>query len=127
MTPAETVDEFIRRITSDDLDGALDLCADDLEYDNVPMPTLHGKDAAREFLSQMAGEHVRIEWTVHRQAAQGALVLNERTDEFWFGDLHIALPVAGVFEVHDGRITLWRDYFDLRTFEEQMSAGASPT
>jgi limonene-1,2-epoxide hydrolase len=124
MTPAETVDEFIRRITSDDLEGALDLCADDLEYDNVPMPTLHGKDAAREFLAQMNGENVRIAWTVHRQAESGPIVLNERTDEFWFGDLHIALPVAGIFEVHDGRITLWRDYFDLRTFETAMAGGA---
>jgi limonene-1,2-epoxide hydrolase len=124
MTPAETVDEFIRRITSDDLEGALELCADDIEYDNVPMPTLHGKDAAREFLSQMTGEGVRIAWTVHRQATDGDVVLNERTDEFWFGEVHIALPVAGVFEVHDGRITLWRDYFDLRTFETQMAGGA---
>jgi limonene-1,2-epoxide hydrolase len=124
-TPAAIVDEFIRRITGGDLDGALDLCAEDIEYDNVPMPTCHGKEEARAFLGQMAGEGIRIEWTVHRQVADGPVVLNERTDEFWFGDLHIVLPVAGIFEVHDGLIRLWRDYFDLRTFEQQM-AGEPP-
>ncbi len=124
MTPAETVDEFIRRITSDDLEGALDLCSDDLEYDNVPMPTLHGTEAARGFLAGMVGEGVRTAWTVHRQVATEDTVFNERTDEFWFGDTHVALPVAGVFVVRDGRIALWRDYFDLRTFEQQMAGGA---
>ena len=125
MDPAATVDEFIRTITNGDLDGALELCTDDLEYDNVPMPTLHGKEAAAAFLRPMLGEGVRVAWTVHRQVAEGDVVLNERTDEFWFGDIHIALPVAGIFELRDGKIALWRDYFDLRTFEQQM-AGEAP-
>lgn len=122
MTAEEIVTEFIRRITGGDLDGALALCTDDLEYDNVPMPTLHGLDAARSFLEPMLAAG-RTAWTVHRQVAAGDTVLNERTDEFWFGDVHIALPVAGVFEVRDEKIRLWRDYFDLRDFEQQMSGG----
>jgi limonene-1,2-epoxide hydrolase len=125
MSTEEIVDRFIATITGGDLEGALALCTDDLEYDNVPMPTLHGIEAARGFLAGMLGEGVRTEWTVHRQVAAGDTVLNERTDEFWFGDVHIALPVAGVFVVRDGKIALWRDYFDLRTFETQM-AGEAP-
>lgn len=132
MTPEQTVDEFIRRILAKDLDGALELCAEDLEYDNVPMETLHGKDAARAFLEPMLGDEVGVSWVIHRQVAAGdgaaggsGTVLNERTDSFQFGDIHIDLPVAGVFEVRDGRITLWRDYFDLRTFETQMAGGAA--
>ena len=33
----------------------------------------------------------------------------------------LALPVAGVFEVEDGQIKLWRDYFDLETVKQQSS------
>jgi len=128
MNADDTVTEFIRRITGGELEGALELCTDDLEYDNVPMPTCYGKEAARGFLGPMLGEGVRTQWTVHRQVANGELVLNERTDEFWFGETHVALPVAGIFELREGRIALWRDYFDLRTFEQQMSGeAASPT
>jgi limonene-1,2-epoxide hydrolase len=29
--------------------------------------------------------------------------------------------VTGVWEVIDGRITLWRDYFDLQSYRQQMS------
>ena len=36
-------------------------------------------------------------------------------------DRTIALPVAGFFEVHDGKITAWRDYFDMGQFTSQMA------
>ena len=36
-----------------------------------------------------------------------------------------SLPVAGVFEIVDGRITLWRDYFDRATLMELMGAGGN--
>lgn len=123
MTADETVTEFIRRVNAHDLDGALLLCADDLEYDNVPMETLHGKEAARAFLAPLVGGGVGVDWVVHQQVAAGELVMNERTDGFRFGDIRVELPVAGLFRVRDGLITLWRDYFDMRTFETQMAGG----
>ena len=53
-----------------------------------------------------------IRGEVHRIAADGAAVLTERTDALIFGPLRLQFWVCGVFEVHDGQITLWRDYFD---------------
>ena len=29
-----------------------------------------------------------------------------------------AVPIAGVFELEDGKIKIWREYLDLRTAEE---------
>lgn len=29
----------------------------------------------------------------------------------------------GAFEVHDGRITAWRDYFDMKQFQDQLALG----
>jgi limonene-1,2-epoxide hydrolase len=49
----------------------------------------------------------------HRNVAEGSTVLNERTDAMIIGPVRLQFWVCGVFEVHDGRITLWRDYFDL--------------
>jgi limonene-1,2-epoxide hydrolase len=31
--------------------------------------------------------------------------------------------VCGVFEVHNGRITLWRDYFDMWNFTKALVRG----
>ena len=59
---------------------------------------------------------------VHRQVAAGNLVLNERSDRFRAGDVWLDLPVAGVFEVgDDGRITLWRDYFDMGQLTTELA------
>jgi limonene-1,2-epoxide hydrolase len=53
-----------------------------------------------------------FEVKIHRIAADGAAVLTERSDALIFGRLRLQFWVCGVFEVHDGQITLWRDYFD---------------
>jgi len=49
----------------------------------------------------------------HRIASGGATVLTERTDSVIVGPFTAHFWVCGIFEVHDGRITLWRDYFDV--------------
>ena len=63
-----------------------------------------------------------VEFVVHRQTATGNIVMNERSDRFRLGENWLDLPVVGVFEVNgDGKITLWRDYFDMQTFTDQMA------
>lgn len=114
MTALETVNDFIAHVNAGDLDAALALCHPDIEYDNVPMGKNLGVAAAREFLAPMVEGMDRVEWIVHREAATGDIVCNERTDRFFKGDRHADIPVMGVWEVDtDGRITLWRDYFDM--------------
>jgi limonene-1,2-epoxide hydrolase len=49
--------------------------------------------------------------------------MNERLDRFEMGGRWVEIAVAGVWEVAGGRITLWRDYFDLAMFTRQMQAG----
>jgi limonene-1,2-epoxide hydrolase len=121
MTPEETVNAFIRAIEAKDLDAALALLADDVEYDNVPMPTVHGVAATREVLESFVTTSDEVVWVVHRQLTDGRQVVNERTDRFRSGDRWVEVPVAGVWEVTDGRITLWRDYFDLQGMMEQLA------
>ncbi len=55
-------------------------------------------------------------------AAEGGTVLNERVDVFRLPGQEISLPVMGAFEVVDGKIAAWRDYFDMNQFMSQLSA-----
>ena len=58
---------------------------------------------------------------LHIAEANGA-VLTERVDNFVMGDgKPLSLPVMGTFEVEQGKIVAWRDYFDLATFTQQTS------
>ena len=126
MDADETVREFIARICRKDLEGACELVTDDVEYDNVPMGKQHGPDGIRELLGPLVaagGSVEETEWVIHRQASTGNVVMNERTDRFRVGDRWAELPVVGVFELaDDGRIALWRDYFDLASFQTQFAA-----
>ena len=56
-------------------------------------------------------------------AIAGNTVFTERVDRMKVMGASIELPVAGVFEVDDdGKLTAWRDYFDLGTVMEQLKA-----
>lgn len=130
-SPSDIVRAFICALERADLDTALTYLATDCVYDNVPFGAVVGHDAVRAALGPFMAGFDRIEWVIHHQleSVSGALgiVLNERLDRFgstaadgtvsWF-----ELPIAGVFEVRDGIITLWRDYFDPAPLQRWMSA-----
>jgi len=126
MTPEETVEAFIAAFTNGEPARAAALAADDIVYDNIGLgstsfesiaPTINGAQAMLEFLAPLQN----VEWVIHRQISSGSLVINERRDKMTFGGAQIDLPVLGVFEVVDGKITMCRDYCDMRTITAQMS------
>ncbi|WP_327144150.1 limonene-1,2-epoxide hydrolase family protein [Nocardia sp. NBC_01327] len=90
--------------------------AEDAVYHNIPMQPLLGRAAILDFLRGFIGAFGGIDFGIHHQSAHGNVVLNERTDRFTLGDKQIELPVMGVFEIADGKIAAWRDYFDMAQF-----------
>lgn len=120
--PGHVVTSFIAAIESLDLEAALSFVTEDCEYDNVPIGKVHGPEGIRQILGAFLAGCTEIEWLVHHQLADpGGIVMNERLDRFRFGEVWIELPVAGLFEVRDGRIALWRDYFDQGTLMSAMA------
>jgi len=75
---------------------------------------VQGREAIKQFIAGFVAAVDGIDFNVHRQVSHGTLVMNERTDVMHRKDGgEVALPVMGVFEVHDGKIAAWRDYFDM--------------
>ena len=65
-----------------------------------------------------------FEARVHNIASNGPIVLTERTDVLVIGRVEASFWVCGTFEVHNGRIVLWRDYFDYANFVWAFVKGA---
>jgi len=125
-TPADVVHELVAFVEAKDVDAALDLLADDVSYENMPMDPIVGKDAVGEVLRSFLEPAASVEWRVLREFTSGQVVFNERLDRFQIGDGWLELPVAGFFEVTDGgRISLWRDYFDMSSYVTQLTALAA--
>jgi limonene-1,2-epoxide hydrolase len=106
-----TVEGFLNALQEEDFETADAALDDDLVYENVGLPTIHGRARAIKLFRRMEGR-AAFEVKIHRVAADGTAVLTERTDALIFGPLRLQFWVCGVFEVHNGKITLWRDYFD---------------
>lgn len=109
---AHTVEVLLSSLQAQDTDGAGAVLDDNLVYQNVGFPTIRGRARAMKLFRSMEGR-AGFEVKIHRIAVNGSSVLTERTDVLQFGRLRLQFWVCGVFEVHNGRITLWRDYFDM--------------
>jgi len=124
---SEIVDAFIAAWTERKLDKIMSFFSDDAVYLNVPMePENRGKEQIRKVVEGFVNMAGAIEFRVHNQAenAQGT-VMNERTDRFKMGEKWVELPVMGVFEFRGGKISAWRDYFDVAMFQKQMPGQGS--
>ncbi len=120
---SEVVDRFIAAWKTRDLELIMSFFHDDAVYTNVPIdPPNRGSEAIRTMIGGFLGMAQAIEFVVHRSAENAAagIVMNERTDRFLIGERWVELPVMGVFELRDGRIQAWRDYFDLGQFQAAM-------
>lgn len=122
MSPLETVNIFMRSVESKDIDGAVALLAEDVSYENMPIDPIVGREAVRQVLEGFLKPAMHVEWRVLSEWEVGSTVINERVDRFEIGDGWLELPVAGFFEVKDGLITLWRDYFDMGSYMSQLSS-----
>ena len=118
--PETVVREFCAAFARRDIDELLGYFTDDAVYHNMPMAPVTGKDGIREVLNLFLPSSSAVRFDVLHTAVRGDVVMNERVDRFTMGDREVVLPVAGVFEVRDGRIAAWRDYFDFATWQRQM-------
>lgn len=119
---SEVITAFVKASMSNDIDELMSFFAPDAVYTNVPIPPPHvGIDAIRETLSSYYSGSSQVELRIHNQAeSESGVVMNERLDRILAGDKWIELPVVGVFEISDGKIIRWSDYFDVGQLSAQM-------
>ena len=121
MSHTKIVLDFIDAWNRMDWDAVVSTFSDDVVYHNIPMEALHGKAAAAQFVTT-GMDLESVDWQVISIAENGNKVLTERLDNFVLvGGKEVSIPVMGTFEIENGQITAWRDYFDLATFATQMA------
>jgi limonene-1,2-epoxide hydrolase len=96
----------------------------DAVYHNIPLEPVTGREAIANtidsFIRPGAPGIEGIDFRVINIVAEGPVVMTERVDVFKLSSNSFELPVMGVFEVNDGKITAWRDYFDMGQFTSRM-------
>ena len=117
----ETVRDFCAAWGARDQQRILDAFTDDAVYHNMPVEPVTGHDGIRELLNMFAPAAEAAEFEIVNVASRGSLVFTERIDRFTMNGRQVALPVAGVFEIREGKIAAWRDYFDFATWQRQVA------
>jgi limonene-1,2-epoxide hydrolase len=111
--PTAVVERFIDHLrTVTDNDAAVGLLAEDVVYENSWMPTVRGRERVRKLFQALLRIGTEVEMHVHAVSADGPTVLTERTDVLQWGRLRIQFWICGRFDVHDGQIVVWREYYD---------------
>jgi limonene-1,2-epoxide hydrolase len=111
--PTAVVERFIDHLRAvTDNDAAVGLLAEDVTYENSWMPTVRGRERVRKLFQALIRIGTHVEMHVHAISADGPTVLTERTDVLQWGRLRIQFWICGRFDVHDGQIVLWREYYD---------------
>ena len=123
---ARTVETALYALQDQDFETVDSAFADEIVWQNVGFPTMRGRQRIVNLLRRGQGR-VGFEVKFHRIAADGNTVLTERTDALVIGPLRLQFWVCGVFEVHGGRITLWRDYFDMLDITKATLRGLAAT
>jgi len=130
-SPIEVVRRFCAAWNADV--GAAELAAfftDDAVYHNIPFAPVIGREA----IGKNIGSFIRpgktaapgvvpvesIDFRIINIAANGPVVMTERVDVFKLPNKSFELPVMGTFEVRDGKIKAWRDYFDVNQFTSRV-------
>ncbi|WP_207843332.1 limonene-1,2-epoxide hydrolase family protein [Williamsia soli] len=115
-SPAEISQLFLEALALDDPTTALTFVDPDIAYTNVGFAPIHGKRRVAKFFKVMENPRVGFGVQFINVTADGSVVLTERIDELSVGRFRLQFWVCGRFEVHDGLITVWRDYFDFFQF-----------
>jgi limonene-1,2-epoxide hydrolase len=124
-SPIEVVRSFCEAWSDDMPTAALAaFFCDDAIYHNMPGEPVVGKqniaDNFSSFIRPGPPGIEGIDFRVINIAASGPIVMTERVDVFRLPDKSFELPVMGTFEIIDGKINAWRDYFDPSQFARQM-------
>ncbi len=113
--------EFIEAWSRLDPDELASYFTEDGCYHNMPVGPVAGRDAVRQMIAGFTADWTETTWDILNIVGAGDVVIAERLDRTRAGDKGVDLPCTGVFEMQDGKIKVWRDYFDMGTFVKGMS------
>ena len=94
--------------------------AEDGVYHNMPMAPVAGRGNVENLIRGFTSSWTATNWEIRSILSSGELVMVERVDRTRVGDRSVDLPCTGVFELEAGRIKVWRDYFDLATYQRAL-------
>ena len=98
-----------------------DYFAEDGVYHNMPAGPISGRANVENFIRGFTASWTETTWDLINIACSDNIVIAERLDRTRADDKSVDLPCVGVFELEAGKIKVWRDYFDIATYQKGLA------
>ena len=121
MDNIEIVRNFVAAWSRLDADELAEYFADNGSYHNMPAQPVVGKQNVKLFIEHFIASWTETDWEILNITEESGIVYCERLDKTRSTNGDVDLPCFGVFEMEEGKIQIWRDYFDLGTYAKAMS------
>ena len=116
----DNVREFVEHWSTMDPAELAEYFTEDGTYYNMPANPVTGREQIKGFIEAFLSTWTETTWDILNMAEQGDVVFCERLDRTKTTQGDVDLPCVGVFEMRDGKIHVWRDYFDMATYMNAM-------
>ncbi|MBL4580342.1 MAG: nuclear transport factor 2 family protein [Gammaproteobacteria bacterium] len=113
--------EFIASWSRLDADELASYFTEDGTYHNIPSSAVQGRDNIQQFITGFIRPWDSTDWEIVSLLAEGDIVMVERLDKTVVAGSAVNLPCFGYFELENGKIKIWRDYFDLPTYTNALT------
>lgn len=122
MSENETlIREFVAAWSNLDARELASYFTEDGIYHNIPSSEVQGRDNIEQFIAGFIRPWQSTDWEIISLLAEGDVVMVERLDKTMVNGSPVNLPCFGYFELENGKIKNWRDYFDLATYTEALT------
>jgi limonene-1,2-epoxide hydrolase len=116
-----TIREFLAAWSRLDPQELAAYFTEDGVYHNMPGPPVAGRANVERLIRGFVSTWTETQWDVLNLLCAGDVVIAERVDRTKAGAKAVDLPCVGVFLMEGGKIKIWRDYFDMATYQRAMS------
>ncbi|MDP6343362.1 MAG: limonene-1,2-epoxide hydrolase family protein [Alphaproteobacteria bacterium] len=113
--------DFVAAWSRLDAEELVGYFCEDGTYHNMPAGPVSGRDNLRKFIGGFIAPWTETTWDILNLLANDDIVMVERLDRTKLGAKAVDLPCFGIFEMQDGKIKVWRDYFDMATFTKAVA------
>ena len=103
-----------------DLEGAVNMFTEDGVFHSMMREPYKGRDVLRDFMGKLFGGMSELTLEIRSEGVSGNTVILERFDSWVYNGKPGSIPVVGVYDVEDGKIKEWREYYDYAALMGEM-------
>ncbi|MSP53459.1 MAG: nuclear transport factor 2 family protein [Gammaproteobacteria bacterium] len=121
MSTKEVIEKLKTAVSARNADDVSKLLAEDVIFTD-PMGKTEGRENVHQMFKGWFGMVTNIKWDVRKIIVDGENAAIERVNHLSLENgKEIVLPITGVFHIVNGKIKSGTDYFNLKSFEQQIS------